>query len=304
MTGPVKRVLIIADIEGSSGCWSYEASRFLTKPWAEACARMSLDAAAVATALFEAGAEKVIVKDFHRTAYNLLPELIDPRAKVVHGYRAGPVPGLGDPEDAQGVMFLGLHAASGTEGFLAHTLTSRISSLEVDGRPLAEVELFSAALAGHGIRPLFFSGCEKACLQARERLPGLAVLPLDKSGGPDRVDLKAWRQSLALAAAQALRNDAAPPYSPPGPFRARMVMRDGPKAARKIARRWGLEAQGDAIVVEAPDQRALFVELARLVYLTPFLNRILPVSLFCYRILGKIGLAWAGAQLRKGCPDV
>jgi D-aminopeptidase len=101
----------------------------------------------------------VTIKDFHRTAYNLLPEMIDRRARIVCGYRRGAVPGLGDPEDADALMMIGMHAASDTDGFLAHTLTSRLASLKVNGRPLAEVELFAAALAPYGIPTIFFSGC-------------------------------------------------------------------------------------------------------------------------------------------------
>ena len=144
---PFRHILIIADIEGSSGCGSYRASSFMTEPWARACRDMSRDVDAVVKQLFAAGVRQVTVKDFHRTAYNLLPELIDARARIVCGYRRGPVPGLGHPGDVDAAMMIGMHAASGTAGFLAHTLTSRLASLRVNGRPLAEVELFAASLA-------------------------------------------------------------------------------------------------------------------------------------------------------------
>jgi D-amino peptidase len=47
--------------------------------------------------LFDAGVKTVTVKDFHRTGFNLLPELMDPRVNVVQGYIKGPVPGMGNP---------------------------------------------------------------------------------------------------------------------------------------------------------------------------------------------------------------
>ena len=156
MTTRFDHILIIADIEGSSGCWNYRASSFLTQEWGLACLEMTLDVNSVVVALFDAGVRQVTVKDFHRTGYNLLPELIDSRAQIVSGYRSGPVPGLGDPTNAQAVMFLGMHAAAGTEGFMAHTLTSRIMWLEVNKKPLAEVELFSASLAPQSDRNLSF----------------------------------------------------------------------------------------------------------------------------------------------------
>jgi D-aminopeptidase len=148
--------LVIADIEGSSGCWNYGGSSFMTEAWSLACLEMSKDVNAVATALLRAGVERVIVQDFHRTGYNILPEFIDPEVEVRSRYRLGPVPGMGSPGDANAAMFLGMHAASGTKGFLPHTLTSRVSRLEVNGKPLPEVALFSASLAPFGIPPVFF----------------------------------------------------------------------------------------------------------------------------------------------------
>ena len=90
----LKSVLIIADIEGSSGCWSYSGSSFMTEAWFRACLEMTRDVDVVVTALFDAGIRQITVKDFHRTGYNLLPELIDSRAQVFSGYRPGPVPGI------------------------------------------------------------------------------------------------------------------------------------------------------------------------------------------------------------------
>ena len=77
-----KNVILISDIEGSSCCADYQSTTFLSPSWPEACLGMTLDTAFVVKALLESGVETVHVKDFHRTAHNLLPEKIDPRAKV------------------------------------------------------------------------------------------------------------------------------------------------------------------------------------------------------------------------------
>ncbi|MFZ0612130.1 MAG: M55 family metallopeptidase, partial [Desulfobacterales bacterium] len=175
----VDSVLIVADIEGSSGCWSKKASAFKTPEWVDACADMTRDVAAVVRALLDDGVRRVIVKDFHRTGYNILPELIDPRARVVQGYRKDPVPGIGDPGTAAAVLFTGMHAASGSGGFLAHTLTSRIRRLEVNGELVPEVYLFAGSLAPWGVRPVFFSGCPVACNQARDIIPAIGTYLID-----------------------------------------------------------------------------------------------------------------------------
>ena len=57
MSGQFKHILIVADIEGSSGCWDYLASSVMTPEWARACAAMTLDVSAVVEALFDSGSD-------------------------------------------------------------------------------------------------------------------------------------------------------------------------------------------------------------------------------------------------------
>ncbi len=292
MAAGYKNILIIADIEGSSGCFNYEDSRLFTKGWSRACRAMSRDVDAVCRALYGAGVGLVTVKDFHRTGYNLLPEMIDPRARIVHGYKRGPVPGLGEPGGAEAVMFLGLHAPSGANGFLAHTLTSRIEKLEVNGRLMAEIQLFAASLAPYGIRPIFFSGCPAACAQAGEVIKDINCFAIEKPIQPEQFDAREWRFGLAAAAVRSLNNTAAPPYEPRGPFSAEVTMRGGPRAAQKIARRWNLHRSDARLFFQAPDMNTLFLELAKLAYLNRLTQRLMGPALGGYNLLGRLGLSW------------
>ena len=297
MRGDTDTALIISDIEGSSGCWAHAAAQFKTPEWALACLEMSRDVDAVCRALFDAGARRVVVSDFHRTGYNLLPEHIDARAEVIQGYRPGPVPGIGDPRGATGLLMVGMHGPSGSEGFLAHTLTSRIARLEVNGCLLSEAELFASSLSAFGIRPLFISGCPVACRHAAERMPGLVTCPIDRSAGSDRFDRGAWRATLARDAAASFGGEKTGLYTPRGPFLARVVMRDGEGTARKLAVRWGLDHENDTIVIREESIDALYHDLIRLCYLTPVAERVLPVALGAFNVLGRAGLRWARRHL-------
>ncbi len=290
-------VLVIADIEGSADCWSYEDSSFKTPGWARACLGMTRDVAAVVVALLGGGVRRVAVKDFHRTGYNIFPDMLPAGVRVMQGYAAGPVPGIGDPGGAEAVMFIGMHAASGSGGLLAHTLTSRIARLEANGRLLSEVELFAASLAPRGVRPVFFSGCPVACAQARAAVPGISVLAIDKSGGPGSLDEREWRNELAAAAVRALGNCEAEPYRPSGPFDAVVTMRDGAATAEKLARRWKLPVRGADIIIRAGDINELYMALVRLCYLTPLLEKIAPAALGLYGVAGRYGLRWARKEL-------
>jgi D-amino peptidase len=295
----IRNVLIVADIEGSSGCWDYRASSFMTPQWVRACVAMTLDVSAVVDALFNAGIEHITVKDFHRTGYNLLPEMINAKSEIIHGYRRGPVPGLGDPGQAQAVIFMGMHAASGTDGFLAHTLTSRIKKLEVNGRPMAEIELFASALAPFGVRPIFFSGCPVACEQAGAAIDNISRYPIDKRTGVRNFDSAKWRAGLAKSVVESLDNDQSLPYQPDGPMQARVTLRDGEAAARKIANRWKFERDRNQIVLSAPNIQALYMELIRICYLNPLVEKALPFCLMAYNLWGRIGLAWVRRQIKK-----
>jgi D-aminopeptidase len=295
----IRNVLIVADIEGSSGCRDHRASSFMTPQWAQACVDMTLDVGAVVDALFNGGVEHITVKDFHRTGYNLLPEMINAKSEIIHGYRRGPVPGIGDPGKAQAVIFLGMHAASGTDGFLAHTLTSRIKKLVVNGKPMAEIELFASALAPYGIRPIFFSGCPVACEQAGAVIDNIALYPVEKSTEVEKFDIVSWRSGLAESAVESLSNDQTAPYQPDGPLRAVVTMRDGAAAARKIANRWQLDCRGDRVLINAAQIRELYMALIRICYLTPLVEKMLPPCLFAYNLWGRLGLSWVRRQKKN-----
>jgi D-amino peptidase len=299
MQHPLDSILIITDLEGSSGCWSYNASAFLTDDWCQACLEMSVDVGSVVGALFDAGVKSIIIKDFHRTGYNLFPELIDSRATIISGYRRGPITGIGNPSDAQAVMFLGMHAASGSDGFLAHTMTSRISRLEVNGRLLAEIELFAASVEPWKIRPIFFSGCPVACKQAERVIEHIHCHSIDKSQRPENFDLSRWRGQLAQAAVKSLTNFKTVPYAPVGPFDATVTLRDGKALAAKLARRWKLEHNEDQIRIHAVDIHQLYLHLIRLCYLTPTAEKILPLALTAFNLRGRTGIWRARRRLRR-----
>jgi D-amino peptidase len=292
-------ILIIADIEGTTGCWDTAGSAFLTRQWAAACREMSLDVTALAAALLDAGARRVRIKDFHRTGFNILPELVDRRAELISGYRRGPVPGIGSVGGAQAVFFIGLHAASGTPGFLAHTLTSRLSSLTVNGHPMAEIALFAAALAPYHVVPVFFSGCPEACRQAAAEVPGIATHPIDKSGGPGSLDTGVWRRQLGQKGAAALLLSHLEPYRRSGPFSVEITFRDGARAAAAAARRWQLTRRGARVTFSAGDMAALYMTLIRICYLTPAVERLLPIGLPLFNLRGRLGRAWARSAIAQ-----
>lgn len=293
-----RNILIIADIEGSSQCPDYEASSFKTPGWPQACLGMTLDIKAVTDALFYAGAETITVKDFHRTGYNIMKEYLDPKVRLVSGYVNGPVPGLGDPGNADALMMTGMHAPSGSEGFLAHTMTSRISLLLVNGEHVSEAQLFSASLASRGLSPVFYSACPVGCHQAADKIKGLHTFPIEKSAPGNAFQPEEWRSQLARAAVASLQNTSAAPYRMEGPFEVAVTMRDGERVAAKLARRWKLSHREATLQFSCRSFEDLYHTLIRICYLTPLVEKIAPAGLPLYNLYGHLGLNWARRQLK------
>lgn len=282
-------VLILTDIEGSSGCWSRSAAKFMTPAWRDACRAMTLDIRGVVLALKAAGVNQITVHDFHRTGYNIMTADMPAGCRVVSGYKAGPVPGLGHPGNADILMMIGMHAPSGSNGFLAHTLTSRVAALHVNGRLLSEAELFSAALHPYGIRPVFLSGCPLTCEQAAQHIKGITTFPIDKSKGPHHFDAVKWRKTLADKAITALSNEAVLPYRLDGPFSVQIKLRDGSSTALKLSRRWRVDVSGDTLHFECATFADLYDRLLCICYLTPFLARYRSLALDLYSFIGRLG---------------
>ncbi len=285
-----RKILIISDIEGSSECRTRASAKFFGKGWPRACLGMTKDVNAVVTALFDAGVQRINIRDFHRTAYNIIPSLVHPKAVLDQGYATGPVPGLGSPNGFDGLIMIGMHAPSGSSGFLPHTLTSRIARVTINGKLLSEAQLFSAALASFGIPPLYFSGCPEACAHTQKFMPDIHTFAIDKL--EPGFHAPTWRRQLAAASVKSLNYKNSRPYNPEGPFQAVVTMARGKTVARTLAQRWGYKCKDRDIYLEVKDYSTLFRELSRMAFLTPLGEQLIPIALPLYHLMGRAGLAW------------
>ncbi len=98
------RVLVSVDIEGVAGVSRPEQTRAGAIDYDNARRLMTAEANAEIRGCFDAGASDVLVADGHGRFGNLLPDLLDDRARLVHGKprRFGMLDGL--QEDCDAVM--------------------------------------------------------------------------------------------------------------------------------------------------------------------------------------------------------
>lgn len=142
------------------------------------------EADAAARALFDAGAQKVVIWDNHGAGANLIFHQLDARCEIVLGVGFKQrFPGL--DKSYAGVLMVGYHAMEGTpNGVLAHTYSpSAYREIRVNGTPVGEIAL-DASVAGEFNVPLIFvSSDEKGCREALRFAPWCQTVATKKGYG-------------------------------------------------------------------------------------------------------------------------
>lgn len=146
------------------------------------------EADAAARALFDCGAEEVIVWDNHGRGCSLDYDMLDERCKIAIGATVGTrYPVLDD--SFSGVLFIGYHAmASNGEAVLAHTYSSlKYQHIKVDGVELGEVGIDGAIAGSKGVPVIFVSGDDKCVAEAKEILPWIETVETKQSFAYTRI---------------------------------------------------------------------------------------------------------------------
>ena len=140
--------------------------------YAFAARQATREADAAARALFDMGAEEVIVWDNHHSGVNLDYGLLDPRCKILLGSgHHGRFPRI--DESFGGVLFIGYHAREGSRpAVLAHTYSSAAyHRYSINGTPVGEMEIDAAFAGKAGVPVIFAASDDIGAAQARESFP-------------------------------------------------------------------------------------------------------------------------------------
>lgn len=165
------KVLISVDIEGVAGVSRPDQTAPGSIDYDNARRLMTEEANAAIRGCFAAGATDVIAADAHASFGNLLPDLLDERARLSHGKpRAfGMLQGF---MGCDAVMMVGYHAMAGASGVLAHTMRgAAFHRVWVDGRPVGEAALYGLLAGEHNVPVILCSGDDAFAAETKEWLP-------------------------------------------------------------------------------------------------------------------------------------
>jgi D-amino peptidase len=164
------RVFISVDMEGVAGVVHWDETSQPGPDYGYFRRLMSLEANAAVLGAFDAGATEVVVRDSHGSARNILPDLLDPRARLIRDWSGGPkVMMEGIDETFHAVVFIGYHGRAGTaDAILDHTSTGNVVDFAINGRSLPEAGYNALIAAKYGVPVVFVAGDRAICDQVKE----------------------------------------------------------------------------------------------------------------------------------------
>ncbi|HYE87704.1 MAG TPA: M55 family metallopeptidase [Vicinamibacterales bacterium] len=225
-----KRVYISVDMEGISGVVGDDQTSAGQPEYNRSRKLMAEDANAAIRGAFEGGATEVVVNDSHGSQRNLLPEDLDPRARLIsHSFkRHGMVEGLDETFDA--VIFIGYHAkADSPRGLFAHTGSGVVKDVQVNGRSAGEGGLNTLMAQWYGVPVVMISGDDVAIEQQKAWTPavrGVAVKRAINMRAVEAKPLAEARREIQAAAKDAIAASKKPARDQQPSYHVRMQFRN------------------------------------------------------------------------------
>lgn len=232
--GPVaqsgRKVYISVDLEGISGINGDDQTSAGQAEYARGRKLMVEDANAAIRGAFAGGATEVVVNDSHGGQRNLLPEDLDPRARLIsHSFkRHGMVEGLDETFDS--ILFIGYHARAGAaRGLFAHTGSGVVRDLQLNGVAVGEGGINAAMAAWYGVAVALVTGDDTAVEEVKALVPGVKGVTVKRAINTRAVEMLPLAEARRLIEAGAKEAVAAAKKPAPvrkGPYRVTMQFRD------------------------------------------------------------------------------
>jgi D-amino peptidase len=166
------RVYISVDMEGVAGISHANPTRRGDYGYAQAVELMVGEANAAIEGAFDGGATDVTVNDSHGGMYNLTPEALDRRARLVEGKKPLSMNEAAADGNFDVALFVGYHARAGhPTGVISHTYNPRAVLVEIGGRPATEAAVNALYLGAFGVPVALVTGDDALAAELDDWLP-------------------------------------------------------------------------------------------------------------------------------------
>jgi D-amino peptidase len=202
------RVYISVDMEGIAGISHAAPTTRGDLAYPAAVALMEGEANAAVSGAYDGGASEVVVNDSHGSMYNLSPEAIDPRARLVQGRKPLSMVQAAADGRFDVALFVGYHARAGhPKGTIAHTYTGGPTLTTLAGRPVGEYGINALYLGALGVPVGMVTGDDALAEETAEWLPWAERVVVKRGisrGAADSVHPSVARGLVAAASRRAV----------------------------------------------------------------------------------------------------
>ncbi len=225
-----KKVYISVDLEGISGVSGDDQTSAGQAEYGRGRKLMVEDANAAIRGAFAGGATDVVVNDSHGSQRNLLPEDLDPRARLIsHSFkRHGMMEGLDETFDS--VLFIGYHAKAGApRGLFAHTGSGVVRDVQLNGVSVGEGGMNAAMAAWYGVAVALVTGDDTAIDEVKAIAPGVTGVVVKRAINTRAVELLPLaeaRRAIEAGARSAVAAAKKPAPVRTGAYKVSMQFRD------------------------------------------------------------------------------
>ena len=206
------RVYVSVDMEGVAGVSHMKPTSRGDDAYPQAVELMVGEANAAINGAYAGGATEVTVNDSHGGMYNLTPEQMDPRARLVQGTKPWSMAEAARDTAFDVALFVGYHARAGhPRGTLAHTYTGRIARAEIDGRPVTEAAMNGLYLGALGVPVGMVTGDDALADELADWLPWAELIAVKRAvsfQGADSLHPWAARELIREGARRAVERAA------------------------------------------------------------------------------------------------
>jgi D-amino peptidase len=172
------KVFISVDMEGIAGVVTSSETGASGSDYGYFRRIMSAEANAAVLGVFDAGATEVVVRDSHGSARNILPDMLDRRARLIRDWSGGPkwmMEGIDASFDA--VVFIGYHAKAGTpNAVIDHTDNGNVVDFAINGTSLPEAGINALMAGSYGVPVVFVAGDQAICDQVSDLFGNIATV--------------------------------------------------------------------------------------------------------------------------------
>jgi D-amino peptidase len=179
------KVFISADIEGVTGVAHWDEADRLNSDYREFREQMTAEVAAACEGALRAGAGEIWVKDAHASGRNLIAARLPKQTRLIRGWTGHPfsmVQELDESFDA--MLMVGYHSRAGSGANpLAHTISSNIAALKINGTCASELLMHAYTAAYVKVPLVFVSGDQGICQDAALLISPITTVAVKRGVG-------------------------------------------------------------------------------------------------------------------------